>query len=406
MDFDIVEHNTGSPEPMAPIMPMMSTSGFPKTSKFASRRARWQKPEPEVKKPQLEAEKIHDENIAKISSMTKEEVDKERQDLLRELDPKLVKALLDRTEKRAKELEEKPETPWIGSVRGSDGNLTDLTMLDSVDVDKALGVKKVSFEPEVKTVNYEDLDKGIDLPEDGWEDVEDIHELVPNHIAPKDYQLVDDDEEDNNTVHFPKPEAVKLDLNDPDFYEKLHENYYPDLPKESEKLSWMTKPMPTQVGTSYDLISDMRFDFEGYLVPLDVSADVPTHKGLHHHLDNPHMAGYTLPELAHLARSVVPSQRSIAIKSLGRILFKLGKHQYQFMPTENDLDNPVQQEMASTFEQLVWQVINELRVVETLTEALNSPNLSVRNYALEALWLWREGGGQPETTDELVASIN
>src|SRR5699024_5391194 len=112
--------------------------------------------------------------------------------------------------------------------------------------------------------------------------------------------------------------APKLDINDPLFYDKLHENYYPNLPKETEKLSWMTEPMPSKVGRSYELISDMRFDFNGDLVDLDSLGQIPTYKGLHHHSDNPHMAGYTLGELAHLARLVVPSQRSVAIQTLGR----------------------------------------------------------------------------------------
>lgn len=418
MDFDIVEHEIEPPqEPVIPMESSAHTTGFPSASKFNLKRSRWSRaktqlaqPQPPTK-PQLEAEKIHQENIDRIANMTQEEVTKEKEELLKELDPKLIQALLKRTEKRVTELSEKPETNWIGSVR-TDKGLQDLTSLDAKDVDRALGIqeiptewqstsdekaslnrsslKKVTFD-DVATVNYEDLDENIQLPEDGWEDVEDLHEMVPNLVAPKDYQLIDE-EQGNTTVHFPQPKQQDLDINDPDFYNKLHEKYFPNLPKETEKLSWMTTPMPKKIASSYELISDMRFDFNGDLVNLDQSGEIPTYKGLHHHSDNPHMAGYTLGELAHLARSVVPGQRSIAIQTLGRILHKLGKHKYQFLPVEDDGDNPIQQEMVSTFEEMVWQVIDELRIIDTLKEALQLPNLSVRNYAIEALWLWNEGG--------------
>lgn len=430
MDFEIVEHEIEAPqEPVIPKEPSAHTTGFPSAANFNLKRSRWSRAQSQAlkpqmaAKPQLEAEKIHQENIDRISNMTQEEVTKEKEDLLRELDPKLIQALLKRTETRVNEPAEKPETAWNGSVRTNIG-LQELSSLDAKDVDRALGVKelpaelqsgssasnqsssqkKVKFD-DVATVNYEDLDEDIELPEDGWEDVEDLHEMVPNLVAPKDYQLVDEDQ-GKTTVHFPQPKQDDdLDINDPEFYDKLHEKYYPNLPKETEKLSWMTTPMPEKIASSYELISDMRFDFNGDLVDLEQSGEIPTYKGLHHHSDNPHMAGYTLGELAHLARSVVPSQRAIAIRTLGRILHKLGKHKYNFLPVEDDSNNPIQQEMVSTFEDMVWQVIDELRIIESLTEALKLPNLTVSNYAIEALWLWKEGRhDEKENTEKKESS--
>lgn len=411
MDFDIVEREVEPPtEPMAPMVAPPTALGFPSASKFASKRSRWKQqknqqpePAPEPEKPKSEAEKIHQENLDRIAKMTLEEVSQEKEELLRELNPKLIQALLKRTEARAQELEENPETEWIGGMR-TDQGMQDLTLLDKTDVDRALGIqqpsldgkKRVTFD-NVATVKYEDIPDDVELPDDGWEDVEDLHEMVPHQMAPKDYQLVNEAPE--LTVHFPQPSAPKLDINDPLFYDKLHENYYPNLPKETEKLSWMTEPMPSKVGRSYELISDMRFDFNGDLVDLDSLGQIPTYKGLHHHSDNPHMAGYTLGELAHLARLVVPSQRSVAIQTLGRILHKLGLHRYQFLPVDDDESNPVQDEMLRTFETMVWDVIEQLRVVDTLTEALKALNLSVRNYAIEALWLWKQGGGAPEPSE-------
>lgn len=197
-------------------------------------------------------------------------------------------------------------------------------------------------------------------------------------------------------------------------FDKLHEKYYPDLPKETEKLSWMTQPMPKLTTTTYESISDMRFDFKGNLIELNleeeekqqqqnesINKEIPTYFGLHHHSDNPHMAGYTLTELAHLARSTLAAQRCISIQTLGRILHKLGLHKYSILPI-SDQDEPINEELQqllNNFENMMWDLIDELRIIETITDAADekkTTNLSVRNYAIEALWLYKSGGGRPK----------
>ena len=50
------------------------------------------------------------------------------------------------------------------------------------------------------------------------------------------------------------------------------------------------------------------------------------------------MAGYTLGELAHLARSTLAGQRCLSIQTLGRILHKLGLHKYSILPTTDSDD--------------------------------------------------------------------
>jgi hypothetical protein len=109
----------------------------------------------------------------------------------------------------------------------------------------------------------------------------------------------------------------------------------------------------------------------------------------------------------------MPGQRCIAIQTLGRILHKLGKGKYnivpEFVPDEDEDDNEagmaqeVQQpdeealkQAATKFDQMFWGVIDELRIIETLEECADEAltrNMSVRNYAIEALWLWKQGGG-------------
>lgn len=464
MDFigEIVEHESEAPVAPNPV----AMTGFPDLNKIKNKRmSRWRssrkpddtessRPIPVKKEPVLsESEKIHRENLDKLSKMTDEELSEERQELLSSLNPKLVQSLLNRTEKRL-QTENTEQTHgdhthgdlcdhghahaegyngWIGGIKTAKG-LSDLSQLDKEDVERALGnisldddlertnklKKSVKFD-DVTTIKYEDLDEDVPLDPNGWEDVDDINDLIPNidpedEIAHDDYQLVNDDEDDERIgVHFPKPKASEelLDLNDPEFYEKLHEKYYPDLPKETKKLSWMTEPVPKQISTTYESISDMRFDFQGDLLELnderkESTKEIPTYMGLHHHSNNPHQAGYTLNELVHLSRSVVPGQRCLSIQMLGRILHKLGLHKYSILPiddtnTEDAYFNENLKELVTNFEILMWNLIEQLRIIESITEAADETktrNMSVRNYAIEALWLWKQGGGKPETQTE------
>lgn len=61
--------------------------------------------------------------------------------------------------------------------------------------------------------------------------------------------------------------------------------------------------------------------------------------------------------------------------------------------------------LVTQFEDMMWELIDQLRIIDSLTEATQAKNLSVKNYAIEALWLWKQGGGRPKTerpTDEEV----
>lgn len=359
----------------------------------------------------LEAQKIHQENLDKIASMTDAEIMQEQQELLSGLDPNLVKNLLKRSTARSKDHHDDHQHAegydgWIGGAR--DGSKADLGHLDENDVNRALGLndstkKSVSF---ASTIDYQELDDGEKQNLGTWEDVDDVKQLAVNtnavepddQVAPEEYQLLSEEAENGEEgVHFPKPVSDKdedLDLDDPNFFDKLHDKYYPDLPKETSKLSWMTTPVPQIVHTTYESVSDIRFDFKGNIVELPDTKEsinkIPTYLGLHHHSDSPNLAGYTLPELAHLSRSVVPGQRCISIKTLGRILHKLGLHKY-------NVAAEVSAEINEQFEDMIWSIVEELRIIDTLTEAADenrTKNLSVRNYALEALWLWRQGGGR------------
>lgn len=357
-----------------------------------------------------EAQQIHEENLKRIMQLSPDQFISERDELFQGLDPKLLEGLKKRAEKKEHRHEHAEGFDgWIGG--GRDG--TNLPHLDAEEVNKALGIKTVKFDEtpvEHQIMNSVESDDEIG-EQDEDEDAE---------IAPDDYQIVPPEEAATADMHFPKPKKAmddpEMDINDPRFLDKLHEKYYPDLPKETNKLAWMAEQPSQERKTSYEAISDMRFDFKGNLIELDdnSSTEIPTYLGLHHHSEDPHMAGYTLTELAHLARSVVPTQRCIAIQTLGRILHKLGLHKYNIMPIQDEEDdNQITKEVSilmKEFELMMWDMVDKLRIIETITEAADEKktrNLSVRNYAIEALWLWKQGGGRPEdkrrTEEDVIA---
>lgn len=208
-----------------------------------------------------------------------------------------------------------------------------------------------------------------------------------------------DIESTSKSVHWPQPTQPDLDPTSATFLDDLHEKYFPNLSHDPSKLDWM-KPSPDTEST-YDPSAtsiapkDLRFDFNGTLIPPSKAASIPTNLGLHNHGDAPDAAGYTIPELARLARSAFPAQRCIAIQTLGRILYRLGKGEFG---DENEVDVV---EPRSVGERAVmagglWDAIAEGRVLETLQEEAGRAQGHQTSIALakEAVWNWRKGGGR------------
>lgn len=130
--------------------------------------------------------------------------------------------------------------------------------------------------------------------------------------------------------------------------------------------------------------------------------------GLHHHGEDPHAAGYTIPELAILARSTFPAQRCIAWQVIGRILFRLGRAEFG--------------ERGGQLSDGLWFVIEKEGIVAGMlaeadgaagqtqgrdksknakdAEGSNLPlasgvgrHASAAAWAVEGIWLWQKGGG-------------
>ncbi|SCV02862.1 LANO_0G00694g1_1 [Lachancea nothofagi CBS 11611] len=430
---DIVEKNVAAPCGVS----SAPTSGFPElyepekvsswktrlhkkrqSSKFkaATTNADTLKPKLDIKEPETEADRINHENLARMQQMSAQQLEQEKRDILESLDPKVVQGLMKRLSKReprdgSGNLEDSfRSAPLFAEVEGAPGTwiggsheFPDLPRLDDDAVNKALGIKEIT----AKHVKFEGVDH-----ESSDDNPSDYSKPLPDDddIAPQEYQFVQQmdhmkNEDLLNDVHFmkpvkdQKPEFEPLDINDPAFDSKLHEKYFPDLPKETDKLAWMK---PATKSVSNEIVQDVaqcRFDFKGNLVPPNREFKT-TKDGLHHHAEDPELAGYTIGELQHLSRSTFPPQRCIAIQTLGRILYKLGKQSYaQLIP---EVDAETYEEMGGTSAILnhiygmFWDLCKSHLVIESLTEAADgakTQNLSVQNYAIDALWLWKEGGG-------------
>uniref|UniRef100_A0A673LSK4 RNA polymerase II-associated protein 1-like n=1 Tax=Sinocyclocheilus rhinocerous TaxID=307959 RepID=A0A673LSK4_9TELE len=94
---------------------------------------------------------------------------------------------------------------------------------------------------------------------------------------------------------------------------------------EPEKLEW-TRDLPAPRKQSTKKAMQARFDFAGTLIP--PTKDLPTHLGLHHHGEEPELAGYSLQELFLLSRSQLNQQRNLAVSTLANVLAKAHAGEY------------------------------------------------------------------------------
>ena len=330
-----------------------------------------------------ERKRIDEENKQRLADMSLEEIDEERQELLSQLNPSLIQRLLKRANldegrgdtglypeeaKNEAEIEPHSEQRMERSVSDLADNEPDATPAPQPSGNAIKAAKGVSF---------------------AAEDDDNTPPTKPIDLTPASAPL----QANQPSIHFPTaPNAPDLDPSDPSFLENLHKKYFPNLPSDPSKLAWMT-PLPShgsvadQDSPYYPLhdnipASALRFDFRGSLLPPRISRAMPSTRGLHHHGEAPEAAGYTVPELARLARSAYPAQRCIAFQTLGRLLYRLGRGEYGGESSEVGRG--------------LWRCVEEGKVLETLQEAASAEggHVGSRTYAVEAVWLWQKGGGR------------
>jgi hypothetical protein len=320
---------------------------------------------------ETERRRIDQENKQKLDSMSAEEIEKERRELLASLDPSLVERLLKRANLDEGRGDTGIEPP---SAKAEEDAKTDFTEVAGVPAPIPAGgpvtaSKSVKFEDDAEPAEPIDLQPASKATAKSTADIP------------------------QPSIHFPTaPAAPELDPSDPSFLENLHLKYFPNLPADPSKLAWMA-PIPThgsiadQESPYYPAhealpASALRFDFRGGILPPRISRAMPTTKGLHHHGEAPEAAGYTVPELARLSRSAFPAQRCIAFQTLGRLLYRLGRGEW------GDEDSEITKGL--------WRGVEEGKIIQTLEEAASAEggHQGSKVYAVEAVWLWQKGGGK------------
>ncbi|KAF9582641.1 RNA polymerase II associated protein 1 [Lunasporangiospora selenospora] len=204
-------------------------------------------------------EQIDDENRRKLSGMTDQEIEKEREELLRQLDPELVAKLLKRNTVQRR-------------VSFSEGISIEGKVVSMQDA--RVGRDHAGFE--AKRHQEEEGDHPLALKAKYYSD-------VPAEPEKMEWMGI----EDPTTEYKAPGKAITPGV------------------------------QPYTVQENDPPAAHLRFDFSGKILG---GQDVPVHLGLHHHGVDPTKAGYTLSELLHLVRSTVPSQRILPLNILAKIL--------------------------------------------------------------------------------------
>ncbi|CAL8286949.1 unnamed protein product [Lota lota] len=205
--------------------------------------------------------RIHQENQAKLQSMSQAEILEEQRRLLAQLDPRLVDFI------KAGRAPRHPAPPGAG------GDATAKTVPSMSQLCSAPPAEPLQVPQEVEMERGEEEEEPSPLPP----------------ITEGELPLN------------PKKDWVHMGKLEPD------------------KLEWTRDlPAPRRKGTQEAM--QARFDFAGSLIP--PNEDLPTHLGLHHHGEEPELAGYSLQELFHLSRSQVVQQRCLSLNTLASILVK------------------------------------------------------------------------------------
>lgn len=362
-----------------------------------------------------EKRQIDEENRQRLANMSQEEIEEEQRELLESLPPSLVQRLLSRAniddgsnevdwdapkqEQRAEEIPEPkqqaPKEPSTKKVAFADPASKDTA---AQPVERAPAAQSTSLESQSSAPASTTSDLTAELP----------------------------DPSSQGSIHFPRPsQPPDLNPEDPAFLEQLHEKYFPNLSYDPSTLSWMTPIDPNDTASPYHPShrafnpSDLRFDFKGALLAPSAARNIPVDQGLHHHAAAPEAAGYTIAELAVMARSSVAAQRCVAFQTLGRFLYRLGSGEFGIEKVRRRTGGPVVQvakdpnkaeedevdeddietdmeDAGSAMAAGLWKEVEEGKVIETLTAeaAREKGHLSSRTFAQEALWNWRRGGGR------------
>lgn len=359
-----------------------------------------------------EAREIDEENKLRMAQMSPEEIEEARQELLSTLSPSLVERLLKRAnidEDKGienQDIEPRPPNPQRKSLDEEDERLERLLKSAKIDEGEGFQTETAHHGDSQKTSQDQNPPKHkVYFTPASPTFAQDGPPLIPpSDLLPASSTPARDL---SQQPHTSLPSPPPLNPDSPNFLSLLRETYFPSLPANPQSLSWLAPTSNTtdeNSSSSYSPnldslpASSLRFDFKGHLLPPRLAAQIPTTKGLHHHGDAPDAAGYTIPELARLARSAFPAQRCIAFQTLGRVLYRLGRGDFGHAGGEEEEDDEDKGGGGNLAEGL-WELMEEGKVLDVLCEVAGregerAGNRSCWVFATEAVWLWRKGGGR------------
>jgi len=427
---EIQERAPSTAIPPAPKLPSTST-GFPaprqrKPSSFKQRRANQSAaPDPTPTPPtpptiQDDKKSIDEENRRQLAAMSDAQIQQEREELMEQMDPGLLQHFL-----RRANIEEDTQTDETASPAPvSDEKSSKPRKSVSFDIPET---PSVSSKPATPSAQSHSLPKSPPMALQPHPRNEDLPpSALPEDLHPAS-QRPSLDPATLETFHFPQPTRPMpvLDPSSPSFLSDLQSHYFPEIAQDPSTLSWL-QPLSADeedpdstsayhpASSAISLApSAIRFSLTGTILAPETSLSLPTTMGLHHHGDDPHAAGYTIPELAILARSTFPAQRCIAWQVIGRILFRLGRGEFG--------------ERGGQLSEGLWFVIEKEGVVAGMlaeadggagqTQGRNrgksskdqkdgeengssmpaasgvGRHASAAAWAVEGIWLWQKGGG-------------
>ncbi|KAI0427465.1 RPAP1-like protein [Xylaria sp. FL1042] len=366
---------------------------------------------------------IDRENSQRLASMSPQEIEQARQELFSGLDSSILERLLKRANLdeagNTSPFDQPQPTPEATSSRNEQTDSVPAMRIDGTSVQTASSAPTSKGPGQTSTISTNN-DANSAPPKPYVSNETDEHNPSQKQTTAPEPQNPATDNDDSapaippqeyiinapssssspphETAHWPRaPHPADLDPSDPNFLQNLHEKYFPSLPADPSKLAWMA-PVPTPnspadrdspyyPGQDSLPISALRFDFRGALLPPRISRAVPTSKGLHHHGEAPEAAGYTIRELARLARSAVPGQRCVAYQTLGRILYRLGTGEFGGVGRDD-------------VSMGIWREVEEGAVLRSLHDEIGTEDghgrgrghRSARAFATEAIWLFEKSG--------------
>jgi len=353
---DIVERTTSVATPVfAPRGSQKSTSGFPAPRKFGRPQPKQQSAQQSIPASQVE-EKTGGETVL------------EGKELMEEIDRENRKKMAEMSEEEILELQRSLQASLSSEFRE--------LLLRKDKIPPSSGAEQNSPSSKAPTPQPQTTPKPSISPSTPSEASNPTTSTPPKKSPPKPSTTTDPFEDDKS------------------FDEHLR-TFFPPATTTVPPPEWTLPVHPaeetfySQPDASRPDASTMRFDLQGKYIPSTTSRSLPTHLGLHHHSLDPGAAGYTLAELAILARSIQPSQKCIALKILGGVLTDVAAGTYPWDIQEG-----------------LWDEIERERAIEIVLEVAKGGremggNRSVQRYAEDAVSKWVAAGGPKQWEQRL-----